>query len=208
MTKKLDRRTLYTQTVIKDSFLSLLEKQSFPKLNVTAICKEADITRSTFYLHYIDIYDVLDQVLNDALDATTMKNKAAPWDITKIIAESSDPVKFIDTHISDLPICHRVALIPKYKALFTDETLNSYILQHILTKQKTEVIHNMVAHFHIDSALAESLYTFLINGSFAVNQQYKWESTPQWRAAQAMIFRFIHSGIQGLLEGRKKETRY
>ena len=67
MKRKIDRRTLYTLSVIKDAFLELLKNTSFSKINVTAVCKQADITRATFYLHYQDIYAVLDEVLDEAL---------------------------------------------------------------------------------------------------------------------------------------------
>ena len=49
MTQKLDRRTRYTRSVIKQSFLELLQKYPFPKVTVTAICKKAEITRATWY---------------------------------------------------------------------------------------------------------------------------------------------------------------
>lgn len=39
MTQKLDHRTRYTRSVIKQSFLELLQKYPFPKVTVTAICK-------------------------------------------------------------------------------------------------------------------------------------------------------------------------
>lgn len=58
MERKTDRRTRYTRRVIKEAFLELLQKQRFSKVTVTAICKQADITRATFYLHYVDIYAV------------------------------------------------------------------------------------------------------------------------------------------------------
>ena len=70
-TKKEDRRVKYTKQVIKDSFLKLLEKNSFPKITVTELCRLAEINRGTFYLHYYDMEDVLDDLLNDMLANTS-----------------------------------------------------------------------------------------------------------------------------------------
>ena len=51
-TRKQDRRTRYTRQTIKDTFLELLKQKSFTKITVTEICKNAEINRGTFYLHY------------------------------------------------------------------------------------------------------------------------------------------------------------
>ena len=63
-TRKQDRRTRYTRQTIKDTFLELLNQKSFTKITVTEICKNAEINRGTFYLHYYDIHDVLSDIFN------------------------------------------------------------------------------------------------------------------------------------------------
>lgn len=63
--KKQDRRTRYTRQTIKDTFLELLKQKSFTKITVTEVCKNAEINRGTFYLHYYDIYDILSDIFND-----------------------------------------------------------------------------------------------------------------------------------------------
>ena len=48
-----------TRALIKKAFAEIInEKKSLSKVTVTEIVKRADITRSTFYTHYDDIYDV------------------------------------------------------------------------------------------------------------------------------------------------------
>lgn len=46
--RKTDRRTLYTIRVIKDAFIKLVKEEPYSKVTITQICREADITRSTF----------------------------------------------------------------------------------------------------------------------------------------------------------------
>ena len=70
-TKVTDRRTRYTRQTIKDSFLTLLEEKPFSKITVTEICRISEINRGTFYLHYYDIDDVLDDLLNDVITDTS-----------------------------------------------------------------------------------------------------------------------------------------
>lgn len=48
-----------TKKIIQNTFLELLhEKKELNKITVTELVKRAEITRSTFYTHYDNIYDV------------------------------------------------------------------------------------------------------------------------------------------------------
>lgn len=48
-----------TKNLIKKAFVELInEKKELSKITVTELVKRADITRSTFYTHYDDIYDL------------------------------------------------------------------------------------------------------------------------------------------------------
>lgn len=53
--RKIDRRTLYTLNVIQEAFLKLIDQQPFAKITVAQVCREAEITRSTFYIHYSNL---------------------------------------------------------------------------------------------------------------------------------------------------------
>ena len=66
--RKTDRRTLYTLQVVKDALLELLQQTAYDRINVTMLCRQAEITRATFYLHYEDLNQVLDEVITEALD--------------------------------------------------------------------------------------------------------------------------------------------
>ncbi len=58
---KTDHRAMYTQKVITDCFFELLEKMPVNRISVKAICEMAEINRSTFYRHYLDVYDLLEK---------------------------------------------------------------------------------------------------------------------------------------------------
>lgn len=51
-----------TKEAITESFLILLSEKNFENLSVTAIIQKAGFSRSTFYLHFTDKYDLLDKV--------------------------------------------------------------------------------------------------------------------------------------------------
>lgn len=60
-----DRRTRKTKKAIESSFLALLERKSINRITVAELCRMADIGRGTFYLHYMDVYDLYDKLENE-----------------------------------------------------------------------------------------------------------------------------------------------
>jgi len=57
-----DKNTFSTRWLITEAFMKLLAVRSFNKMTVSAIVRKAGISRSTFYLHFQDIIDLLDQM--------------------------------------------------------------------------------------------------------------------------------------------------
>ncbi|WP_319995389.1 TetR/AcrR family transcriptional regulator [Trichococcus shcherbakoviae] len=57
-----------TKYLFKDALLRLLETESFAYISVRDIVETAEFTRTTFYNHYIDKFDLLDDVTQDFLD--------------------------------------------------------------------------------------------------------------------------------------------
>ena len=63
--KKNDARVRYTQKVLKDSLLQLLEKKPINKITVKEVCELAELNRATFYAHYTDCLDLLESIENE-----------------------------------------------------------------------------------------------------------------------------------------------
>lgn len=68
--KENDLRVIKTKNAIKKEFLHLMEKKELDKITVTELVQKALINKSTFYLHYHDIYDLYEDVLNDFFSET------------------------------------------------------------------------------------------------------------------------------------------
>lgn len=62
-----DRRAVRTKKAIREAFLTLLEKKPVNKITVSEISELADLGRGTFYLHYSDPYDLLEQIEDDLI---------------------------------------------------------------------------------------------------------------------------------------------
>src|SRR5699024_4747491 len=57
-----DRRKKYTRMVLKNSLITLLKEKPISSITVKEICENADINRSTFYAHYSNPFDLLEQI--------------------------------------------------------------------------------------------------------------------------------------------------
>lgn len=53
-----DRRAVRTSRAIKEEVLRQMMKKKYQELTVAEICRSLDISRRTFYLHFLDIEDV------------------------------------------------------------------------------------------------------------------------------------------------------
>ena len=65
---KNDSRYFTTATLMDEAFLRLLEKKDFEYITVKEICKTAGVNRSTFYLHYENVGDLLAESVRFMLD--------------------------------------------------------------------------------------------------------------------------------------------
>lgn len=86
---KSDLRAIKTRRAIHSAFIELIEEVGFSKINVQMITKRAEMNRSTFYLHYLDKYDLLDKVEENILSGL------------KSIAEEA-PIEYITLHNHDI----------------------------------------------------------------------------------------------------------
>ena len=78
-----DRRIKKTKDAIQTAFAKLLSEKSMEDITVKNLCETADINKSTFYLHYKDIYDCADCLRDTILDEVS--KVFAPYDFNGII---------------------------------------------------------------------------------------------------------------------------
>ena len=64
---KIDKRIIKTKNNLKNTLIKLLEKHSFEQITVKAICEQSQTSRLTFYTHYHDKYELVDDLSEDML---------------------------------------------------------------------------------------------------------------------------------------------
>lgn len=67
MEQKSDLRVTKTRRLIKATFLELVQAKPVQKITVTELAKRAEISKGTFYLHYLDIYDLYNQMVEETV---------------------------------------------------------------------------------------------------------------------------------------------
>lgn len=73
LSEKMDRRRAMTKKLLHQAVIELIREQGLEHITVSAIIRIADINRSTFYLHYKDALDILEQVKNEIWEGLRVK---------------------------------------------------------------------------------------------------------------------------------------
>ena len=61
------KRKTTTKSDLKAALTRLLREKDFEAISVSDITKEAGVNRGTFYLHYVDKFDMMDKLIDEIL---------------------------------------------------------------------------------------------------------------------------------------------
>ena len=62
-----DHRTRVTKMLIRRAFTELLRVKPVQSISIKELCEKAGVNRGTFYAHYTDLYDMLEQMESELL---------------------------------------------------------------------------------------------------------------------------------------------
>ena len=66
-----DYRVKVTIHLIQQTFIQLLKEKPLHTISVRELCTRAGINRSTFYHHYLDIYDLKQKIEDELYESFT-----------------------------------------------------------------------------------------------------------------------------------------
>ncbi|MGO4273296.1 TetR/AcrR family transcriptional regulator, partial [Paenibacillus sp. TAF58] len=69
---KMDRRQARTKQLLRQALMALIEEKGTDGLTVTDITTRAGVNRGTFYLHYRDAQDMLEQIKTEILNTLSV----------------------------------------------------------------------------------------------------------------------------------------
>lgn len=64
----MDLRIIKTKQNIKEAFFDLCKIKAIDKITIKELSLKAQINKATFYLHYKDIYDLADQMMDEIIE--------------------------------------------------------------------------------------------------------------------------------------------
>ncbi len=179
-----DRRTKYTRNAIRDALMELLKTKPYSKISVTEICRLAEINRGTFYIHYYDVDDVLDDILSLAFS-----------DVSGTIDHVLCPNKETCTY----PFCQKIQERTDLRPLFLDETISERIIQRLSESSKEGFVSYLMQRSNLTFEQAEAIFYFQINGCLTINRLMLKNNCRDWHQVQECVDRFIRAGLKELL---------
>lgn len=115
MNKKNNSRAQASRHALQQAMLKLLDKQELSEITITQLCREAAVNRSTFYAHYENLWDVMNE-LEDEMDSEFLAQ--FQW-----VKDSQDAM--LDKR-SFLIVTHHIALHPAfYRARLNNSSLQA-----------------------------------------------------------------------------------
>ena len=152
----MDRRVKYTKKVIKDTFLSLLEKKDISSISVKELCDIADVNRGTFYRYYEDIYDLLKKIEEEFIEEIRESNS--------IVHMSNHSIYTFTKEILDIFENNKKLV----RVLFNADS-NIYFLDDVLEVAYEKCIGNWESNIDSDDYNdLENSVVFIFNGALGV----------------------------------------
>lgn len=189
-----DRRTYNTENLIKKTLLDLMQKKPFSKVTVTEVCKKAAINRGTFYIHFQDLEDVLDNIIRDIADSTV-----------RIFDHMLEP----DRERCTYPFCQIMREKKEYQAIFSDDTSAGRLLDKLFEYTKENFITNLMQRSTLTYEQADAVLYFQMTGCLSITKRMIQNNVENWEEIRQAIDQFIRAGLQSyFVRGPKEQWHF
>ena len=192
---KSESKYFNTAKKMDKALISLLEEKPFEYITVSEICKRADVNRSTFYLHYENTVDLLNETARFLLDDFTSYFNDDVKNITSKLKESSlDELIFI----SDEYLQPYLTYIKDNKSVFSTALLHSFSFgfNEIFQRLYENIFDPVLERFKYPIADRKYAMMFYLNGITAVVTEWLKDSCEKTIGEVSQI-------IYGCIFGRK-----
>lgn len=151
-----DRRQRKTRTAVQNAFMRLMLEKDISKITVKDVAELADINRSTFYLHYCDVYDVQDDIEREAVE-----------DIARFVREMDLAAMLRDPYPLLKATCDRLTQDPLFTSFLLGSRTDFY---HKIRLRLADRLDSLYAETYpsLDAVERRTAATFFTAGVFAV----------------------------------------
>lgn len=188
-----DRRIQRTRAVIHRAFLELIQEKELARITVKELVERADVNRKTFYNHYNDIYEVLDDIEDEWIGGFVNKIRGMGSAIL------NQPQKLMHEAIRELQENQSIY----YLLMYSGDRSN------ILNKVVSEEKKMLQEYYDKNSAIHEEWLDYFLNffasGSMAVFETWiKSSNRPPIQDVTAFFEAFLQMFREQWMLGERK----
>lgn len=148
---KEDRRVRKTKKVLRNCLFKLLEEKSINEITVTELTEMADINRSTFYLYYSNVFDMMEKIQDEIFNIINMQviystdNFSQPEDFIKYVQgilefckDNYNLCRFVarnhfQNQLADRIVAAIKSIVPNSEKVFSSEDPRYYMTTFALS---------------------------------------------------------------------------
>lgn len=154
-----------TAILMNEALISLLDKKDFKYITIKDICLKAGVNRSTFYLHY----QTIDDLLNEC--STYITNKFYNY-LNTYISDKNITSKIDFASIENLYFMTPEYLVPYLTFIKENKKLYSTMMNYSTTlkldksynKMFKEIFNPILERFNVDEYKREYILSFFLSG--------------------------------------------
>ena len=168
---KSESKYFNTATKMDLALISLLKKKSFEYITVSEICETAGVNRSTFYLHYETIGDLLNEttryLLNDFLSYFSTDAQAIAYNLEN--CELDELIFVGDKHLTPY-----LTYIKDNKEVFSTALLHNKTLgfEDVYKRMFENIFNPILDRFHYPQNDRQYVMMYYLNGINAVVNEW------------------------------------
>lgn len=169
--KKSESKYFNTAVKMDLAMISLLKKKSLEYITVSEICETAGVNRSTFYLHYENIGDLLNEttryLLNDFLSYFSPETQAIAFNIKN--CELNELVFICDKHLTPY-----LTYIKNQKEVFSTALLHNKTLgfEDVYKRMFENIFNPILDRFHYPQSNRQYVMLYYLNGINAIINEW------------------------------------
>ena len=182
-------RTLLTKEKLSDAFWQLYEKKPFDQITVREITELAGYNRSTFYMYYKDVYDILEQTETDIF--SMIEERLPPQGYVFDKARVKDSIQFLGEFLGK-----------NYKrlSLLLGENGDVKFLHRLLDQARKSMRSGLQEISDTDDKLLDYVIEYLLNAHIGLTMRwFKNDCDIPFEDLANLIYTITLSGILPVL---------
>lgn len=167
---------------LEDALLRLLKVKPSSDITVTELCKAANVSRSTFYVHFANVSDVYRDLVRQLIFGTSAMR-------TQLRGVSNAGSAY------GRPLCHIVRNSEEHAGLVNDDAFIPTYLKLSRTEFDEAALGIYLDACH-DKGIAQALFCFQVMGCIAAARTV--EEHADWEEVKAALDAFIRGGLNAV----------